>query len=110
MPVRFAERGTERKHGSRIAASADAAYHSPMSEMIREERDRRRFAETWKRAGPLLEEMRWQEARARSESEKWEWANELQLASRDHWPTPQALPRVCGLIEQQRLFRKLTRG
>lgn len=77
--------------------------------MTAEERDRR-YAETWKIAGPLLEEMRWKEARARTEAQKWEWANELQLTFADGWPKPPSPQSDHGLIEQQRLLRKLPRG
>lgn len=68
----------------------------------------RAYVQAWKKYGPLLEEMRIEEARARSEAEKWEWANSVQMSQFDGWEKPPRLEQECGLIEQQRLFRKLS--
>ena len=80
-----------------------------MTEMTEPERIRL-FAETWNRVGPMLEEFRWEEARARTEAEKWEWANDLQMTALDHWPRPAQPAHDSGFIDQQRLFQKLPRG
>lgn len=64
----------------------------------------KRWAETWKRAGPELERIRREElARMTDEQAK---AAALDLLS---IPLPEDLPprRESGLVEQQRLFSKL---
>lgn len=80
-----------------------------MIEMTAQER-LRLFAATWETAGPLLEEFRWEEARGRTEAEKWEWANELQMTDLDSWPRPLQPDHDSGLLDQQRLFKQLPRG
>lgn len=71
----------------------------------------RAYVQAWKKYGPLLEEMKADEARARTEAEKWADAQDVQLAGEDR-----ALARRSpedfeqhGLVIQQRYFMKLHR-
>lgn len=63
------------------------------------------WVETWKTAGPLLEQIKRDELRAMSEEEAGRIANELALAHAQVKGRP-AASETSGLIEQQRWFRK----
>jgi hypothetical protein len=62
----------------------------------------RRWVETWKKAGPELERLRWEELR-RLEPER---SIELLCGSADYTVPPRAPKPTSGLVEQQRWFLK----
>ncbi|MGI8601690.1 MAG: hypothetical protein ACR2OZ_01690 [Verrucomicrobiales bacterium] len=73
--------------------------------MTDEERElTKRWVETWKRAGPLLQAIRDEEIRAAKTADAFTAFASLS----EHWiRTNPPLPS-SGLVEQQRWFRKLT--
>jgi len=68
----------------------------------REKQDIRRFIDAWRVAGPFLERERAERLRAMSDDECRRVIERIFGG-----PVPAAVDRPCGLIEQQRLFRKL---
>ncbi len=68
----------------------------------REQEQIKRWSETWKRAGPMLEAVRARQLRDfRYEDHMHEIDQLLQLACRFARPRP-----ISGLVEQQRLFQR----
>jgi hypothetical protein len=72
--------------------------------MTPEERDQmKRWVDTWKRAGPLLERIREGEVRQANTADAFRAFNGMALlTARTHPPKP-----ISGLVEQQRWFSKL---
>lgn len=74
--------------------------------MTDEERQKMKvWVETWKRAGPLLEAFRYQELRSYDHARNVEIIDGL-LEIGAQFARPRS---TSGLVEQQRLFRKLAR-
>ena len=73
----------------------------------------RAYVQAWKKYGPVMEEMRAEEARARTEAEKWEDAQVVQLSGENITPERRLPenenPEEHGLVIQQRFFMKLHR-
>ena len=69
------------------------------------------YVQAWKKYGPVMEQMKAQEARARAEAEKWEDAQVVQFSGEGVVPEyrlPEN-PEEHGLVIQQRYFMKLHR-
>ena len=65
----------------------------------------KQWVETWKRAGPMLEQFRYEELRAFRHEQNVELvAGVLELGHQFAQPRP-----TSGLVEQQRLFGRLRR-
>lgn len=74
--------------------------------MNEDERQRlKQWVETWKRAGPMLEAIRWQEVHDYNYEENLHIVSDL-LEMGYHFRQPR---HASGLVEQQRLFKKLRR-
>jgi hypothetical protein len=67
------------------------------------------YVRAWKKNGPLLEELRYDEARRMSDAQKWAAVEAVQgFAELYPSPRPPAIePEEHGLVEQQRWFRRL---
>ena len=71
----------------------------------------RAYVQAWVKYGPEMERMKAEEARARTEAEKWEDAQVVQLSGENIVPErelPES-PEDHGLVIQQRYFMKLHR-
>ena len=71
----------------------------------------RAYVQAWVKYGPVMEQMKAEEARARTEAEKWEDAQVVQLSGENivpERPLPES-PEEHGLVIQQRYFMKLHR-
>ena len=71
----------------------------------------RAYVQAWKQYGPVLEQIKVDEARARTEAEKWEDAQVVQLSGEGVVPELELPenPEEHGLVIQQRYFMKLHR-
>jgi len=81
-------------------APAPGAYNACMAEQIPEDLQRR--ASAWSVAGAYLSEERAAWLRAMTDDD----AREI-IARIFNGPVPKPIERECGLVAQQRLFRKL---
>lgn len=71
----------------------------------------RAYVQAWKQYGPVMAQMKVDEARARTEAEKWEDAQVVQLSAENVVPEHRLPenPEEHGLVIQQRYFMKLHR-
>ena len=73
----------------------------------------RAYVQAWKKYGPVLEQMKADEARARTETEKWADAQIVQISGEGIVPEQRLSepedPEENGLTIQQRYFMKLHR-
>ena len=77
-----------------------------MPEMTTDERNRL-FVKTWKEAGPLLDEFRFEEARRRTDAEAWDEFDRLHQHRELYGDRVAEAEAESGLVEQQRIFSKL---
>ena len=82
------------------SAPAPSAYNACMVERVPEDLQRR--ASAWRVAGAYLADERVERLRAMTDDD----AREI-IARIFNGPLPKPIERECGLIAQQRLFRKL---
>ncbi len=71
----------------------------------------RAYVQAWKQYGPVMEQMKADEARTRTDAEKWTDAQDVQLAGEES-ALARRLPEDFeqhGLVIQQRYFMKLHR-
>ncbi|MEM1159101.1 MAG: hypothetical protein AAF649_13365 [Verrucomicrobiota bacterium] len=71
-----------------------------------EEEKNRLLVETWKKAGPLLEEMKHQQLRSMTESESARIFDSLEVPVGSAYRSEERRQSL-GFIEQQRFFKKL---